>query len=349
MKSTGFAWSIIVVAAVSACGGSKKEPATATSAPTSSASAPAQSATTRPDMPSSATTAGPVSDEVTKGIKALDAGDLVAAKAYFDAALRKNARDVDALYYLGYTAEKSGDKMAAAKAYKDALKVRGDYEGAAVNLTGLMDEAQQYDDAAIVAQKALNRHPDNASLHLNLGIALAGKADQPGATKEFDQAVSLSGNDPMFHLVYGHWLGAWKLQDAARTQLRAARPLAADNVGVLAAIGHELHLIHDFDDCVPTFDKAIAIKDAAELRTERAACKIGANDTAGALADLQSAVATDANYAPAHYYLGGELARGGQFKQAVAEYQAFLKLEPNGPLAKAANDKIRLAKQKMGK
>ncbi len=333
-------------ALILACGGSKKEPQTAAGAP--AGTAPATSSTTAPDMPSTGEGPTNVSDNVTKGMKALDAGDLVAAKAYFDAALRKNSKDVDALYYLGYTAEKSGDKAAATKAYKEALKLRPDYEGAAVNLSGIQDEAQQYDDAAAVAQAALSKHPDNASLHLNLGIALAGKGDQAGATKEFDQGVSLAQSDPMYHLVYGHWLGVWKQGDAALAQLRAARPLAGDNVGVLAAIGHELHLIKAFADCVPTFDKAINIKDAAELRTERAACKIGAKDEAGALADLQAAVQSEPGYAPAHYYLGGELARGGKFKEAIGEYQAFLKLEPTGPLAKAANEKIRLAKQKMG-
>jgi Tfp pilus assembly protein PilF len=330
----------VVTSFVLGCGGGHPPP----EAPASTG--PAPGATAGSDMPPSASTAA-VSDEVTKGIKALDGGDPVAAKAYFDAALRKNPRDADAYYYLGVTAEKSGDKAAAEKGYKDALKIRKDFESAAMNLSALYLDAERYDDALALTRAAVAKHPDNAPLHLNLALALAGKADTPNATAEFENAIRITPNDPMFHVTYGHWLGVWKENDQALSQLRAARPLATDNVGVLASIGHEMHVLHAWEDCVPTYDKAIAIKDAAELRTERAACKIGAKDDAGALADLQAAVASDASYAPAHYYLGGQLAKGGKFKEAVAEYETFLKLSPNGPMAKAAQDKVKLAKQKM--
>ena len=340
MKTVILGCAVVMLAA---CGG-KEEPK-APLAPRASATAPPALGADLPPPGKTEVTA--MSDNVAKGMKALDSGDLISAKAYFDAAVRKNPGDVDALYYEGYTAEKSGDKAGAEKSYRDALKVKSDHEGAAVNLSGIDDEAQKYDEASNICRNALAKHPDNPSLHLNLAIALAGKADQPGATKEFDQAIAINGNDPMYHLVYGHWLGTWKQTDQALAHLRAARPMAADNIGMLAAIGHEMHMIHAFSDCVPTFDKAIAMKDAAELRTERAACKLGAKDDAGALADLQAAVANEPTYAPAHYYLGGALASGGQFKPAIAEYATFLKLSPSGPLAKAATDKIKLCNQKL--
>jgi cytochrome c-type biogenesis protein CcmH/NrfG len=59
---------------------------------------------------------------------------------------------------------------------------------------------------------------------------------------------------------------------------------------------------------------------------------------------LKTATAKDAAYAPAHYYLGNQLVKAGDFGGAVAEYQAFLKLEPNGPLAKSVQAKLKDAK-----
>jgi Tfp pilus assembly protein PilF len=103
-----------------------------------------------------------------------------------------------------------------------------------------------------------------------------------------------------------------------------------------------------FGDCVPTLDKAIGIKDAAELRTYRALCKLGAKDESGATADLQSAVTKDINYAPAHFYLGNAMARQQKWDDAIKEYEAYLKIEPTGPLAKQANDRMDLAKKKKG-
>jgi Tfp pilus assembly protein PilF len=289
-------------------------------------------------------------DDVAKGMRALENNDTTAAKAYFDHALRTNPKDADALYYEGLLGEKAGDKDAAEKNYKAALKVKPDLEQAAVNLSALYVDAQRYDEALAVAQAAIVKHGDNGSLHLNAAIAAAGKGDTPGATKEFEASIRLSPDEPMYKLTYGHWLGVWKQGDLALVQLRAARPSAKKNgstaPGVLAAIGHEMHVLHAWSDCVPTFDEAIALKDAAELRTERAACKIGAKDFAGGVIDLQAAVAHDAAYAPAHYYLAGELARGGKFDDAAAQYEAFLKLEPTGPMAKSAQDKLKLAKQR---
>jgi cytochrome c-type biogenesis protein CcmH/NrfG len=99
-----------------------------------------------------------------------------------------------------------------------------------------------------------------------------------------------------------------------------------------------------FGECVTVFGQALAVKEAGELLTERAACKIGQKDDDGATADLRQATSKEPGYAPAHFYLGNELAKAGQLAPAIVEWQAFLKLEPNGPLAKAVNEKIKQAK-----
>jgi tetratricopeptide (TPR) repeat protein len=291
-------------------------------------------------------------DDVAKGARALEANDLTSAKAYFDHAIKANPNNADALYYEGVLAEKANDKDGAEKSYKAALKAKPDHEQAAVNLSALYIDEQHYDPALAVAQAAIAKHKDNASLHMNAAVASAWKGDQPGATQEFLVAVRLAPSDPMFLLTYAHWLGVWKLGDASLTQLKLARPLAKNmgesGLGMLAAVGHEMHVVRAWQDCISTYDDAIAIKDAAELRTERASCKIGVKDDAGALADLRAAIAKDAAYAPAHYYLGNELARAGKYADAAAEYNAFLKIEPAGAMASAAQDKLKLIKQKTG-
>jgi Tfp pilus assembly protein PilF len=336
-----------------ACGGSEPPAAAPANPPLEALSEPTPpGANPAPDV-APATPPG-VSEDVGKGMRALEGNDTTSAKAYFDHALRTNPKDADALYYEGVVAEKTGDKDTAEKSYKAALKLKPELTQASVNLSAFYVDAQRYDDALAVAQAGLGKHADNGSLHLNAALAYAGKGDSPSATKEFDAALRVSPDEPMFRLTYGHWLGTMKLVDPALSQLRAARPLAKKGggdaaVGMLASIGHEMHLLRAWSDCVPTYDEAIALKDAAELRTERAACKIGAKDSAGALVDLQAAVANDASYAPAHYYLAGELARAGQFKDAVIQLQTFIKLEPNSPLAKGAQEKLRVLKQKAGK
>jgi uncharacterized protein (TIGR02996 family) len=286
----------------------------------------------------------PLSPEAAKGAAALEANDLAGAKSHFQAALQANPADADAHYYLGALGDKAGDPAAAEASYKAALKARPGFALAAGNLAGLYDDAGRFDDALAVVAPALAAHPKDASLHLNAGIAYGGKKDATSAAREFDAAVAAAPGDATYRLVYGHWLVALGQKDAAVAQLQAGLPLAAKNVGVVAGLAHELHLAKAFAECTAALTQAIAVKDAAELWTERAACKVGQGDAAGALSDLRAATAKDASYAPAQYYLGNELAKAGQYAQAVTAYTAFLKLEPNGPLAKAVVEKIKLAK-----
>jgi Flp pilus assembly protein TadD len=279
-------------------------------------------------------------------VKALQAGDLASAKAAFEAALAKNEKDAEALFYLGVVLDKGGDRAGAEKKYVEALGVKPDLEEATANLAALYVESEKFDEAVKLLRPAVAKHPKDAALRTNLALALAGKGDKDGARKAFEDAEKLAPNDAMLLLSHGHWLLGLKETDAAIAKLRAAKDVAGADVGVLAAVGHELRLAGAFSDCTQVFDKAIAAKDAAELRVERALCKMGAKDDAGALADLQAAVAKEPGYAPAHFYLAGRLAAQGKWDEVVKEYEAYLKLEPKGPMARTAEERIKLAKEK---
>ncbi len=289
------------------------------------------------------------SGDVQRGTKLLSANDLAGAKAAFEEALRKNAKDAEAMYYLGLVAEKSQDKAGAEKGYRDALRARPDLDAAATNLGALLVEAQRFDEAILVLRAAASRQKDSPELHLNLGVALASKGDREGATKAFDQALKLAPKDPVYLVNYAQWLGQWKDVDGALSRLKAAQALAEKDVGLLAAVGFEMKEIHAFPDCIAVFDKVIAMKDAAETRTYRALCKSGAGDRPGAVADLTAAVKKDAKYGPAHFALGNQHAQAGRFKEALEAYETYLKVEPNGPLAKQAEERAKLAKSKIKK
>ncbi|MEO6419717.1 MAG: tetratricopeptide repeat protein [Polyangiaceae bacterium] len=291
--------------------------------------------------------AGPASEDLTKGIKAYTAGDMAGAKASFEAAIKKNPKDADAFCYLGLVADKGGDKAAAEKSYKDALALKPDHEDAAQNLGALYIDGGRFDEALLATRPALAKHPKNAALHTNIAVALASKGDV-GAVREFEEATKIAPTDAMLEFTYGHWLGVMKRPDEAAAKLRAARPLAGDDIALVAAIGHEMLLIRDVADCVPTYDKAISLKDAAEFRTERALCKLAGKDEDGAFADLQAAVKKEPTYALAHYWLATRLAPKGKWAQVVTEFETYLKLAPTGPLAAQAKERLKVAHEKAG-
>lgn len=285
-------------------------------------------------------------DDYARGSAAFKAGDLPTAKAAFEAAIKKNPKQADAHYALALVLDKTGDRAGAEKGYKDALSIQPDMTEAAENLTALYVEAQRYDDAIATAKRALDKNAKNAPLTLNYAVALGGKGDQAASQKAFEDAVKLEPNNALFYITWAQQLASWKKRDEALDKLKQAQKVAAEDPAVLGSIGFELRTLRAVPECIAAFDKAIAVKDNADFRTNRALCKHAAKDKAGAVADLTQATTKEPDFAPAHYWLGWALHEDGKFPEATAEYEKYLKLAPKGPLAKAAEAKLALAKDK---
>jgi tetratricopeptide (TPR) repeat protein len=332
---------------LTACGPSKPagtpDPSLAPTAasPSSTAAAPAKPTGTE-GGPAAAST----SDDVTRGTAAVKAGDWTSARAAFESAIKKNPKQADAYYYLGLVMDKTGDKAAAEKNYKTAIELQPDLQEAAENLTAIYVETQKFDEAIAIAKKALARNSKNSEMQLNLAVALSGKGDVDGASKAFDDALKLAPNDARFYLAYADHLGAAKKTDEAIAKLKQAQRVAGDDPALLGTIGFAFRTAHAVPECIAVFDKAITLKDNADFRTNRGMCKLAAKDKPGAIADFQAATTKDPSFAPAHYWLASALHDDGKFPEAVAEYDAYLKAAPKGPMAKAADAKMKLAKDK---
>lgn len=335
----------VMMACAVGCGGAEPPAATGGVAPAASGAPSAASAAPEPE---SSAPEPPASPEMQAGIKAFDAGNFAEAKKAFEAAVKKNPKDYQSYYNLGMSCEKLGDKTAAELAYKSALSIKPELDAAAADLSALYVDEGRIDDALATAKAGLAKHPGSAALHENLGVALAARGDQDNATKEFTQAIQIAPSDPMFHLTFAHWLNAWKIRGAV-PHLDAALTMAKSDYAMIASIGHEYRMAGEFASCVKTFDRAVAIKDGGEVRTERALCKLGLKDDKGTFDDLQAAVSTEPTYAPGHYYLGGRLAMQKRFKEAAAEYAKYLELAPNGSLAGPASEKLKASQEAMGK
>ncbi len=333
---------------LAACGGGEKPPATAASVdpPLDGANAGTTPGSAKPAAGGDGAVAPSTSDDVTKGTAAVKAGDWTAARASFEAAIKKNPKQADAHYYLGLVMDRTGDKAAAEKSYKEALAIQPDLQEAAENLTAVYVETQKFDEAIAIAKKALAKNAKNAEMQLNLAVALAGKGDADGATKAFEDALKLAPNDARFYLAYAQHLTATKKAEAAVAKLKEAARVAGDDAALLGSIGFELRTARAVPECIAAFDRAIGLKDNADFRTNRAMCKLAGKDRAGALADFQAATQKEASFAPAHYWLGSMLHDDGKYPEAATEYDAYLKAAPKGPMAKAAEAKMKLAKQK---
>lgn len=330
-----------IVAQTTACGGPPAQPVTP-DPPLGPTTPPLTTTGAKPE-----TAAPSTSDDVTRGTAAVKAGDWNGARSAFEAAIQKNPKQADAYFYLGLVMDKTGDKAAAEKNYKQALELQPDLQEAAENLTAIYVEGQKFDEAIGIAKKALARNAKNAEMQLNLAVALSGKGDVDGASKAFDDALKLAPNDARFYLAYADHLGAAKKNDEAIAKLKQAQRVAGEDPALLGTIGYAFRTAKAVPECIAAFDKAITIKDNPDFRTNRALCKLAAKDKPGATADFQAAAAAkDPPFAPAHYWLGLMFHEDGKFPEAAAEYEAYLKAAPKGPMAKAAEAKLKQAKDK---
>jgi tetratricopeptide (TPR) repeat protein len=247
-----------------------------------------------------------------------------------------------ALWDLGQACEKLGDGAAALAAYRAELEVEPDADQATAEIADLYVVDGRVDDALAIATRGLARRPGSAALHAALGHALATRGDRDAAMKQFEQSIQIEPTSAMRHFTFAVWLNKWHVRGAA-FYLDRALALVHDDYPMTVSIGHEYRLAGVFDSCVSTFDAAIKSKDRGEPRTERALCKLGLRDEAGAFADLKGAVAAEPTYPQAHFFLAGRLAVAKRYREAAAEYQAYLQLAPDGSLADQATRRLRAA------
>lgn len=340
MRALKVAAHCVVFLCAAACGPNAPTPAPHDSAPID-APPSNTSATASP-------TASTMGAEMQKGIEEIRRKDFAAAKATFQKVVQKEPQNGEAQFYFGVALENTKDKKGALAAYEAALKAKRDFDDAAANASALYIDEGRFDDAIVVLEAIDPQKRKNGSLALNLAVAYASKDDRPKAKNAFDLARRLAPREAMVLLTYGQWLGKWKESSAALV-LKSAADAAPEDVGVLASVGFELKNVGAFAECIQVLDKAMSIKDAAELRTYRAMCKLGTKDKKGAHDDLLAATKSEPKYAPAHFYLGGRYAEANDFKKSAECYDTYLKLEPEGPLAKVAKERAKLARDKAKK
>ena len=108
-----------------------------------------------------------------------------------------------------------------------------------------------------------------------------------------------------------------------------------DDPTLLAALGVRFGRLKAFPDCIAVLDKAIKLKDSADLHTRRGVCRHDFGDDAGAQADYDAALQLDEKFAPAYYYLGRHLEKKDK-KRALEALDRAQKLDPSGPIGKQA-------------
>ncbi len=193
-----------------------------------------------------------------------------------------------------------------------------------------------------VIKAGLRATPKHPNLLMNHALALELVGDKPGALEAYGLAVKAQPNNLELRYAYAENLADAGKTDEAAAELR--KVAATDDMKVLVATANLFGKVKAFGDCVATFDKVIKKQASPDAHTRRGVCRHELKDEAGAKSDYDDALKIDANFAPAHYYLGMYFKAAGKKKEAKASFNKVVEIAGDkgvGAAAKKALEELK--------
>lgn len=288
-----------------------------------------------PAKPQQDAVVAPSSELVKQGMEAIQRQDFERAKAVLTEASSKDQKDPQAAFYLGVALDGLGDVTAAIAQYQKALQLEPKLVEAAVNLSGAQYDQKDAAGALATAERGLKVNPKSPDLLTNRALSLEALGRREEAMAAYGAAVKARPDDAQLRITYAEYLSSAGKREEALSELRAVG--SVDDVTLLAALGVRFGRLKAFPDCIAALDRALGLKGSADLHVRRGVCRHDFGDDAGAQADYESALALDANFPPAHYYLGRHLEKKDK-RKALESLERARKLDPGGPIGKQAKE-----------
>lgn len=206
---------------------------------------------------------------------------------------------------LGIARRRLGLSTEAAAAFRRAYEMAPEDPSAINNLALAYIDDQEWISAVGLLAEAIDAHPDNSSLRLNLGLAQLGMGNDDGAAQSFEEAIR---NDPTndsgyavaaalhlarFHRERGQW-------NAVADQAQRAITWQPDNPDGWNYRGLAQKGLGQLDEARASLEKAKQLDPTrASIHNNLAAVLIELGEWDAAEAELERALAMDANLADA--------------------------------------------------
>ncbi len=203
-------------------------------------------------------------------------------------------------------------------------------------------QSANYRDYETLFRATLERNPDSAFAHSNLGVILMSSGRESEAATQFAEAVRLSPDDPDYHVNLGLALAQVpnRIPDAIReyqAALRLAPHLAAAHLNLGLAYTSMPGRLHD---AIEEYQQAIAeyrTKAQGEPDLWEAHFNLGLaygqipGKESDAVGEYRKALALKPDSALAHFHLGNALHKLNRIEEAIAEYQVSAGIDPEVP------------------
>ena len=268
--------------------------------------------------------------EFRQGLARHQQGNLVEAERHYDAALKSQPDNFDALHMLGVIALQKGRIEQGVEIITRAVALNEDSAIAFNNLAKGLKDLGRFDEAIIHFQRALELAPDFADAQFSYGTALHFVDRSEDALAHFDKAIALHPN----------FVAALNNRGLALAKLKRFTEALASYDKALAIQpsfgeahnnrGNALKALMRFDDALASFDKAIAARpDSAEAQCNRGNALFQLERFSDALASFDRAIAVRPHFAEAHRGRGDALANLNRFDDALASFDRAIAIQPH--------------------
>jgi protein O-GlcNAc transferase len=267
--------------------------------------------------------------EFRQGLARHQQGNLVEAERHYDAALKSQPDNFDALHMLGVIALQQGRFEQGVEIIRKAVALNENSAIAFNNLAKGLKDLGRFDEAIIYFQRALALAPDFADAQFSYGTALHFAHRSEDALVHFEKAIALQ---PKF-------VAALNNRGLALAKLKRFTEALASYDKALAIQpsfgeahnnrGNALNALMRFAEALASFDKAIAARpDSAEAHCNRGNALVQLERFDDALASFDRAIAVRPHFAEAHRGRGNALANLNRFGDALASFDRAIAIKP---------------------
>jgi Tfp pilus assembly protein PilF len=299
----------------------------------------------------------PTETLIAAGSQKIEDGDFDGALEKLDRAARLDSQDPRPRFLAAVAYEKKGDAKAAERLFREALKLDPKLAEVRGELGALLHDQKRYDEAIHELEQAVKDKADLGDVWFNLGQAYLGKHNCESAAKAFERAAPLQPGQAEPYVQEAIAWRACKKLDPALKAARQAVKVAPQSALAQLNLGITLEKSGKLDDARTAYTAATKLKadygtafwslGLLELHTNHAAQAKAALERAHALeatpartADLgrayrdlgdlakaealfREALAKDARYAPAHFFLAQVLSATGRCPDMERELGAL--------------------------
>ena len=267
--------------------------------------------------------------EFRQGLARHQRGQLVEAERHYDAALKSQPDNFEALHMLGVIALQKGRFEQGVEIITKAVALNENSATAFNNLAKGLKDLGRFDEAIVHFERALALAPAFADAQFNYGTALHFVNRSEDALVQFERAIAL--NPKFVAALNNRGLALAKLERfteavASYDEALALQPSFGDAHNNR---GNALKALMRFDEALASFNKAIAVRpDSAEAYCNRGNVLVQLARFEEALASFDKAIAVRPHFAEAHRGRGDALANLNRFDDALASFDRAIELEP---------------------